>query len=332
MRPTGSILLFLLFFAISCNIIYTPVTKVDLNDDAIGDTKIYIAMFEGQKLKEIPKPFRYRILVPYLARLIPAPPKFLVYGFQIDSNKMIKYKFGVVNAIGLAMAAWFLFLFCWRLRLGLHLSIIGSFLFLTSFYILNYAGLPYSDAFAYFFLISCLYAVLVNNNLMLFFLFSLGIFAKETIILVFIYIFYKEQTWLQRLWRGLFCIPGFLAYLVIRFAVLPTDMGYNYTFYRFLDTLKIYQLGYAPWIFAAVNVIFAFGFLWILSFRGFQIARRDKNRELLAILPILPVTLIIPFLIGADLGRIWFLGFPAIIPLSLLGLQYYLSDLDSVLK
>lgn len=191
-RSVGSILLLLLFITISFSIVYTPVTKVDLNDDAIGDTKIYIAMYKGQTLKEIPKPFRYRFLIPYLARIIPAPPHFLTQGFQIDSIKVIKFKFGVINAIGLAMAAWFLFLFCSRLGFNNYLSIIGSFLFLTSFYILNYAGLPYADAFAYFFLISCLYAIYINNNVMLLFLFSVGIFAKETIIL-YLYILCPER-------------------------------------------------------------------------------------------------------------------------------------------
>jgi hypothetical protein len=323
MRPRNSILLLLLFFSISCSIVYTPVTKVDLNDGAIGDAKLYIAIYEGQSLQEIPKPYRYRILVPYLARLIPSPPAMLIEGFEIDPIKITKFKFGIVNAIGIALTAWVLFFFCSRLGFDRSLSMIGSFLFLTSFYILNYAGLPYIDAFAYFFLISCLYATLENRNFMLFSLFAVGIFAKETIVLTLIYIVFREQSWPQRLKKIVLCLPGLVAYLYVRLIVMPTNIGSNYTSDQFLKVIAQYGSGHAPWVFAAINLVFVFGSMWILAFKGLQIVHKRDNRELLALLPILAVSLLTPFLIGSDLGRIWFLGFPAIIPLSLLGVQYY---------
>ena len=323
MRSLNKVLLFLLFLSISFGIVYTPITKVDLQDGALGDANLYIAIYEGQSLNEIPKPFRYRLLVPYLARLVPMPPAFLTAGFEIDSIKLTKFKFGIVNAVGLALTAWGLFFFCGRLGFSRSLSIIGSFLFLTSFYILNYAGLPYVDALAYFFLTSCLYAILSDRNYLLLCLFAIGIFAKETIVLALIYIVFREENWLQKIKKIAMCLPGVLAYLSVRLIVLPTSMGFNYTSGRFLEVLAGYRSCFAPWVFAAINLAFVFGLMWVLSLKGLQIARQRKNWEILALLPILPVALLTPFIIGSDLGRIWFLGFPVIIPLSLLGIQHY---------
>jgi hypothetical protein len=71
-----------------------------------------------------------------------------------------------------------------------------------------------------------------------------------------------------------------------------------------------------------LNLVFVYGFLWILAAQGLQIARRNNHREILALLPMLPIVLCTPFLIGSDLGRIWFLSFPVLIPFSLLGIEH----------
>jgi len=330
MRVSSSILLFLLFLSIAASIVYTPVTKVDLNDAAIGDTQLYIAMYEGQSLKEIPKPFRYRFLVPYLARMIPSPPASLLVGFEIDSSKIVKYKFGVVNALGLALAAWVLFFFSLKLGFDRPLSIIGSLLFLTSFYILAYAGLPFADAIAYLFLITSIYAIFTDRDWLLLPIFAIGIFAKETIVLALFIIFIQDKNITQKIKKIVMCLPGIFAYLLVRMIVLPTSVGYNYTYERFLDTFKVYQNSFAPWVFAVINILFVFGFIWIFAIKGFQIAWRSKRRAILDLAVIVPVVLLVPFIIGSDLGRIWFLGFPAIIPLSLLGIEYFIFQPTSV--
>jgi hypothetical protein len=332
MRPFNSALLFLLFLSISCSIVYTPITKVDLNDGAIGDAKLYIAMYEGQSLSEIPKPFRYRVLVPYLARLVPAPPASLTGGFEMDEIKVTKFKFGIVNAFGLALTAWVLFFFCCRLGFDRSLSLIGGLLFLTSFYIINYAGLPYVDAFAYFFLIVCLYAMLADHKKMLGIFFIVGIFAKETVVLAMIYPFFRYKNWRCKWQQLAACLPGLSAYLLLRYVVLPTSKGFNYNSDRFYQVLKFYSSGLSSWIFAVINLIFVFGFLWILAAQGLQIAGRRNQREILALLPILPVVLLTPFLIGSDLGRIWFLSFPVLIPLSLSGIQHLFHSDNSFFR
>jgi len=326
------ILLFLIFLTISFNIVYTPVTKVNLDDESISDAVIYLSMYQGHSLKEIPKPYRYRILVPYLARLIPTPPSFLMKGFDSSPEKVIKLKFGILNAIALAFAAWILFFFCRRLDFNLQLSILGSLLFLCSFYIVNYSGLPLTDASAFLFLTGCLYAILANNNWLLGLFFTVGIFAKETIVLAFVYIFFQNKKLSSKLQKFILCVPGLLSYLCLRFFYLPTNNGYNYTIDRLGITIASYAHGFAPWFWAAFNFLLVFGILWFFAWRGLKITLKEKDIKVLELLPILPVVIVVPFVIGSDLGRIWFLSYPVIIPMALKGINYYLIDPRSQLS
>lgn len=316
-----SILLFLFFISIAVNIVYTPITKVDLLDRSILDSRIYVSMFEGKSLKEIPKPFRYRIFVPYFARIIPGPPSFLMWGFELDSAKLVKFRFGVVNALGLALTAWILFYYCRKFGFEPALSFIGSLLFLTSFYVINYAGIPYVDPFAYFFLMAALHTANLDMKWAYLAIFMIGIFAKETIILALIYIMFSDKTARQKVKYILLSLPGFAFYLIFRFILLPTEFGDNYTIERIQEVVGKYQNGTGPFIFAIINLVFVFGFAWLLALNGLRILMKLRERKFLSLLPVIPLILITPFLIGSDFGRIWFLSFPSIVPLILLGLN-----------
>lgn len=324
MKPANSLLLFLLFLSIAFSIVYTPVTKVSLNDGAIGDTSIYTAMHEGKSLQEIPKPFRYRVLVPMLARLVPLPPEFITRGFEVDQAKLIKYKFGIINALFLGLTAWIFFFFCGRLGFTRHLSLIGGLLFLTSFYTINFAGLPLVDSAAYFFLVAVLFAVKKEDDWLLLFLFTIGIFAKETIVIAIIYILFRQASWQKRVRQLLLCIPGLLAYNLLRFVLLPTQIGFNYDANRVLHIFIGNSGSLSSWAFAAINFTFVFGILWVFAFSGLKLIHQRRIHDLLALLPIVPVVFVTPFMIGTDLGRIWFLSFPAIIPLALAGIERFL--------
>lgn len=326
MRLPDILLFYLLLLSISLGIIYTPVTKVDLQDPSLGDIHYYIAIYEGKSLKEIPKPFRYRFIVPVVARVIPSLPNIIADHFDIDSTKIIKYKFGLLNAVGMSLAAFVLFLFCGNLGFSKLLSLVGSLLFLTNFYIINYAGLPMVDAFAYFFLIICFYAIMKDRNLLLFTMFTLGIFVKETIVLSFAYILCQKRLWSQKVTKILICMPGVSAYLYVRLIMLPTQQGYNYTIDRFIEANAGYLQSVSPWVNAFINMLFGFGFLWLLSVKGWLVLNKQKHPEISAMMPILPVVLALPIIIGSNLGRIWFLAFPLILPLALKGLESYLSE------
>ena len=313
-------MIYFLLLSVSLGIVYNPITKIDINDGALSDVKKYIAIYEGKSLKEIPKPYRYRFVIPYLARCIPIPPPIVTERFEIDEIKIIKYKFGILNAFGLSLAAYFLFLFCMKLGIARMMSLLGSFLFLTNFYVINYAGLPFVDAFSYFFLIFCFYTILAQRNFLLFTAFMLGIFVRETLVLCFVYILTIEQPIPEKMKKIALCMPGLLLYLYVRIVLLPTDIGYNYTLQRFSEVMVNYLAGLSNWMYAFLNLFFSFGFLWVLAVKGLLTLKSNGDKKLNSLLPIVPLVLIIPFLIGTDLGRIWFLVFPVVIPLSLIGL------------
>src|SRR5690349_13944073 len=99
-----------IFASVAIAIVYVGVAKFDLNDPATNDVHQYIALYRGHSIDRIVKPFRYRLVVPELARLIPNPPATLLHGSDITSNKIVKLKFGVVNAAFLFVGAWSLLL------------------------------------------------------------------------------------------------------------------------------------------------------------------------------------------------------------------------------
>lgn len=326
MRLNDTTIIFLLFLSISMGIIYTPVTKVPIQDRALGDLKQYIAIYKGKSLSEIPKPYRYRFIVPIAARYVPPLPNIITNQFEIDSEKTIKFKFGLINAIALALAALFLFLFCLELEFNKATSLIGSMLFLTNFYVLNYGGLPIVDAFSYFILIICFYAILKDHNLLFFLMFTFGLFVKETVVLCVVYIFFQKRFRPYKIRKILLSLPGLLAYLYLRFLLLPTQQGYNYTFQRFIEANSGYFQSISPWIYGFINFLFSFGILWIFAAKGWIVFRKQKNEEIIAMTRILAVVLAAPFIIGSDLGRIWFNAFPLILPMALKGLESILCE------
>lgn len=97
-------------------IVYFAVTKFDLYDPATGgtdgDVAQYVKIFAGTPLEEIRKPFCYRIITPWLARQVPFLPQTVTQYYDIDPEKIIKFKFGMVNLLGLAMTSFSVFQYC----------------------------------------------------------------------------------------------------------------------------------------------------------------------------------------------------------------------------
>ena len=310
----------------SISIVYFPITKYDMYDPATGgtsgDVAQYVRMYQGVPLSEIPKPYRYRVLTPYLARLVPELPHLVTQYFEIDSEKIIKFKFGIINMIGLAATGFLLFLLCSSLRFSDMESILASYLFFTSFFVVNYGGVPLVDAFAYFFLILGILAALKNWDLLLFLSVGLGMFEKETTVLILIAVILMRDPLKSKLKKIFLCLPGILAYVVFRLIILPTDVGFNYSFSSALDGILNAMIPNKYWIYIAIDNGLSFGAIWILAFHGLFIIRREKDNPLFRLSLLVPIVFIIPFLIGSNYGRILFLAFPVIIPLSIVSLRY----------
>ena len=133
------------------------------------DNTIYFSMVQGD-YQHIYLPFKYRILVPFLASCLPLSPSLALK---------------IISVISLAICYLFTLLSCRKLGYDNFQSMIGLFVsYATTSHLLNYQNLYMTDAFQLM-IIALIFFSLVSNNFWLF-LFSiiLGILARETTIIL----------------------------------------------------------------------------------------------------------------------------------------------------
>jgi hypothetical protein len=319
------VLVFLLCLGAAVPGVYLVVTKVDVHDASIGgpegDAAQYVRMFQGVPLEQIPKPFRYRLLTPTLARLVPSPPAALTRNvYDVSPEKIVKFKFAVVDLLALGGAGLFVFLLCEAVGYGGLASLVGSFLYLTLQAVVNMGGAPLTDALSFFFMAAATVCVLRGWSLGLLVSVLLGMFARETTAYVLVPIVFLHAPWRARLTNVLLCVPGIAAYLVFRMVIAPTRSGWNYSVTDMIDNLRLTLTtpSRLTWVLADGGL--AFGVLWVLALAGgVALARRrawtDPRFRLAALVP---VAVTVPILLYANIGRLFTLAFPAVIPLALL--------------
>lgn len=319
----------LLCLAAAASLVYFPITKYDVEDPATGgktgDVAQYIRMYQGVALTEIPKPYRYRVLTPWLARQVPWLPESVSQHYEISADKIVKFKFGMVNLAGLAAAGFFLFLLSRALRLASLESLLGSYLFFTAFFVVNYGGVPLVDSLSYAFLAMGIYAAVTNRYLLLLLASTVGMFAKETNILILVAALLLADTRRVKFTKALLCLPGIAGYACFRLFLFPTTVGYNYGMASALEKIQQAVIPSKMWIYWAIDGGLAFGVLWALALHGFLMIRQQRSDPLYRLSFLVPLCMVIPFLIGSNVGRIWFLSFPIMIPLALVSLRRVLG-------
>lgn len=317
----------LLLFSVAVSISYFHVARYDLYDPATGgrhgDVAQYVRLAQGVPLEEIPKPYRYRILVPWLASLVPVPGALLDGIYEVSPEKLVSLRFGVVNSVALAAAAGCLFALLGLWGFAPSERLIGSLLFLTAFYVVNWATTPMVDAAAYAFLTAALWCALTQRGPALCAVVCVGMFAKETLVLsvplVLLLVRERAQAWRLCAW----CAPGMLAYAIFRLQ-LPTELGYRYDPATLLAHFR--RLGSpARLAWLAIDLVQVYGALWILAALGWR-ALRQPAHPLARGVWILPIVFALPLVLGTNFGRIWFLSFPVVIPMALLGLRRVLAE------
>ena len=327
-----SLISFILCLSSSAPIVYFAVTKFDLEDPATGgdhgDVSQYVKMFSGTPLEEIRKPFRYRVITPWLARQVPFLPESVTQFFDIDSEKVIKFKFGMVNLLGLATTSFFLFRYCRCVSFSPLESILGSYLFLTSFFVVNFGGVPLVDALAYASLMLGIYSLVRGSYGLLFVAFTVGMFAKETTVLVIPAAILINDSWKSKIIPCLVCLPGLLAYAIFRLLILPTEFGANYSLPSAFAGILSILVPSERWLWIFIDGGSAFGILWLFCLHGFYLIRSDKSSPIYRLSFLVPFILLIPFLLATSIGRIWCLGFPFVIPLSLVSLRAVFTSMN----
>lgn len=318
------ICLALLFLSVSFNISYWAFAKYDVYSDlnAIGDAEHYMNM-SRQEFTNVGRRYYNRFLVPSIASFLNQNleiEKFLPAGYENVSKKSIQLNFGIINILALGGTAFMLFFFCKDLKFSEWESLAGCFLFFTSFFVINYYTAPLVDAAGCFFLLACIYAILRERSLWLFLAFLLGVFVKESTLIVLLFIIINEKKIFTK--KLLVCLPGVVLYALF----LNTGKGFtgandfyaliNFHSYKnnMLLALKDYSL------YRLLEIIQTYMFLWILFF--YSLFKYKKPAFLRKHLWFIIMPFFIALFMGSAVaGRILFYSFPIVIPLALLALR-----------
>lgn len=323
--------LVLVCLSASVALVYPPVTKYELFESGLGgpggDVGHYVRMYQGVPLAQIQRPFRYRVFTPLLARHVPDVPHGLLRYFDMSPDKLVKYHFGMANLIGLTAAGLLMFALGAALGFTSGEAILATFLFYTSFPVVNYGGTPMVEAWGYAFLLLGLVAALRRSHPGLFVASLFGMLAKETTILLVPAVLLLPDRPARKATALLALFPGILVYALFRLVLYPGGAGSPSDVATSLSDLA-WRLSHGPYL---AWILFdggtAFGLLWPLAALGAWCLRGSPRAPLSRLAWLIPMVLLVPFVIGSNVGRIWFYAFPAMIPLAVVGLGRLLPGL-----
>jgi len=215
-----------------------------------GDTNAYVSMIEGNWINA-PSPFKFRILVPFLASLLPLSPT--------ESLRLISY-------LSLFFCYLFILLTCTKMGLNTNYSIIGLLaVWASAWHLYNYHNPFLTDAFGLLMLCVMIFA-LFNDSFFVFLTAAvLGVLAREsTIFLVPVWLIKKEWK------RSILVIAISIIVLLIPRHLLAT--GTDPTLVSVFEGIGILQ---QPLTFVK-NVFLSWGFVWFLSMIGVWYLPSDK--------------------------------------------------------
>jgi hypothetical protein len=332
-RLLRTVALALVCLTASAALVYPPMTKYQLFESGFGgrygDTGQYILMSQGTPLGQIIKPFRYRVFTPFLARLVPLPPAGLLRYFDMRPDRLITYRFGMANLLGLAVSGLLLIELCTAFSFEMPWGLLGALLFYTSFVVVNGAGAPMADAWAYAFILLGLVAAVRGSLVWLLVASLVGMFAKETTLILVPAVLLLADAPRVKLGKLAALLPGIVVYAIFRHAF--SAGGYSFpnspitAFSRFMERMS--HGPYLWWI--LFEGATAFGLLVPLGAIGAWSLRQRPRAPLARLAWLVPATLVLPFVnavgIGSGIGRLWFYCFPVMIPLVLLGLRRVLG-------
>ena len=297
---------------------YDPKTATSIGH---GDTLDFLNMYSGGYGSGL---HAYRLLVPMLARMTPAPPSFLFIGRRsFGATTQAVMKFAVLNflfLLGTCIALYYL-------QLGFSMSFFESFLgvmlFLSSQTVIRSTGIPMPDSAFFFFFSLCMLAIQRDNLLLFLFAHTIGITAKELVMLSLPLILLSLLSSRRKVWMLLATIPGVMIYAIIRINLAPYQLGEYITGTVLSNAGKQIVGLLSPN--ALINLFLSFGFSWIPAFYVLATGKVPLllKRWSWLILFIFAGILIQPGM--GSVGRYMFCAFPVVVPLAAIGISKWLS-------
>jgi hypothetical protein len=316
---------FIIVFSISLSIVHTSVNT--LSESSIGgltDSYAYVDAYYG---KEVSGHQRYRIVTIELAKLVPDQVERLLQR-DITPYRRAHGHFAVVNLVFLTLTGLLFFAYCRGMIKNVLLAILGVVIFLTSRTNVQSAGAPMVDPGAFFFLLLGMWAILRCKSLWLFIAMSIGVFTKETTLLLWPLLWLADHMdTRKKLFFSALLIPGTLAFLIFRFVLYPDPEGASFFNIElaggFVDQLRrmITPNGF-------VDIVSSFNLFWIpAAFAAICLPYPSILQRWLWLIALLMAMIL---LLSGNYGRILFMAFPVVIPLALVGIRHWIAPTKSV--
>ncbi len=315
------LVVFIFSLSISLAIVHTSINT--LSENALGgltDTESYVASYYGQ---EVFGHWRYRIVTIGLARLVPSITEHLL---QRDATpfRRAQVHFAVVNLGFLTLTGLLLYSYLELFFKNVWLSLLGIAIYLTSRVNIQGGGAPMVDPGAFFFLLLGAWAILKKTPLWLFIALSIGVFTKETTLLLWPLLWLSDLSWQRKGVYSLVLLPGTVAFLAFRFLLFPDPSGASFFSVELAGSV-FSQLRSFVNPNGLIDWVSSFNLFWIPAV--YAILRAPIAPILRRWLWFIPIVVAMILFLSGNLGRILFLTFPVVIPLALIGLHQWMVSI-----
>jgi hypothetical protein len=292
------------------SIVYTDVqtfTHELASTEGYSDAKQYMDVYSGIPVTGLRS---YRPLVPFLAHFVPPPPRALYsadHGF--DQFSIVAARFAVLNLLFLIGTCILLLIYQKGFGIDHWTAFLGVLLFLGTENVVLVSGVPMVEAAFYFFFLLSLIAVQRNNVWLLLLAMTIGVTAKELVLLTIPMIILSTVSLRS---KGLMLAASAPSLAVLAIVVARSGNALSAGGFAPLDIGALAN----PKV--AFELIVAFGLAWIPA--GYALLRVDVPPLLKRWSWLLPLVLAVALVAGASWSRSAFMAFPAVVPLAALGL------------
>ena len=280
------------------------------------DVRSYMVMVEGGP-EAIHAPFRYRVLTPLIVKVMDVLPGYdIIIDMPGDAaSRKIFFHFMLINFVFTVAVSGLLFVYL-RARVGDIAAWAGSLFYLFGFVTVTANYIPMTDAACHLAILAAILSYDRNRPLAFLVVSVIGVFAKETVLLVVAawIAVHAIGDWKRLRWLALL-IPGALAYMaLVRLYPAPAVQAYNDPMHVLRGILRIVDpatysrtflfhtgIGYLPLVAA-----FA-AWIWLRVAKGVRI---PLNRGLWVFFGLLWLGVAMD--IGNNAGRLAFMAFPAV--------------------
>ena len=246
-----------------------------------GDASQYISLTRGN-FDSVPSPFRFRVLVPFLAALLPFSPGHSLMAITYSSLACL-----------FVVLVWT----SYKLNGDVTASMLGALMIFSSRWFLYNFQNPYlTDSFSLAAVGFALYALVIRSSPLFLASVVAGTLARETVLLF-------SCTWMANgRWRSTAIISAcaLLAYVIPRIVITKDVSPIEY----FSTAITKYGLIADPSNFLAQSA-FSWGYVFLFALAGFAFFADAQKSKLLAASLILLITALASCLVAVDFGRMF---------------------------